>query len=131
MKHFFILVFFFAPLFSNAQAHLGSTLSDLKSKYPEKTFKMFSTDDGSKYTIARQAYGDFVYYFDTETRLTNLCIQIPHSMAGLNTQIEIYNIKYVIISDTKWKAYFEEGGKINIELVYDKDFKKRIFTYIN
>jgi len=52
-------------------------------------------------------------------------------MTALNAQVEIYNKKYVIISETSWKAYLEGGGLMKINLTYDKDYKIYVFSYTN
>lgn len=127
-KSIFVLIIFF-PIIGKAQAHLGVSLSGLKTRYPDKDFKIEYTSGGIKYTTAEQPLGTFVYFFDKETDLTNLCIQIPHSLPALNAQVEIYNKKYVIISDTKWKAYLDGGGIMNIKLIYSEDYETYIFIY--
>lgn len=131
MKKIFFAFILAFPLFANAQAHLGETLSGLKARYPDKYFKIEYANDGTKYTTAEQPLGTFVYYFDKETELTSFCIQIPKSMTALNAQVEIYNKKYVIISENKWKAYLEGGGILNINLSYDDDLESYIFFYSN
>ncbi len=76
-------------------------------------------------------YGTFFYYFDKETGLSNFCMQVIDKPTYLNGQVEIYNKKYVIISDTKWKAYLEDGGIMNIELSYNAEYKVYVFYYTN
>lgn len=120
-----------SPIISKAQAHLGSTFTEIKSKYPDKNFKINYTNEGDKYTIAKMGLGDFIYYFDKETNLSNLVIQIPNNMTALNTQVEIYNKKYVIVSEVSWKAYLEGGGIMYINLQYNKDLDSYIFYYTN
>jgi hypothetical protein len=117
------------PLFANAQAHLGESLNGLKARYPEKYFEVKSTTDGTRYTMAEQALGTFVYYFSNETGLTEMCIQIPDDLQALNTQVELYNKKYVILSETSWKAYLEGGSTMNISLIYNDEYETYIFYY--
>lgn len=125
-----ILAFLMAlPLIGKSQAHIGSTLADLKARYPDKTFKIEYANDGTKYTTANQTYGTFVYYFDNETGLTKFCIQFPDNMTALNSQVEVYNKKYVIVSETSWKAYLEGGGIMKINLTFDEKSKLYIFYY--
>lgn len=131
MKKVIFALILALPMICKAQAHLGESLSGLKARYPDKYFKIEYTNDGAKYTSAEQPFGTFVYYFDKETGLTNLCIQIPKNMQALSAQIEVYNGKYVIISDKKWKAYLDGGGILNINLIYDEDFESFIFVYTN
>ncbi len=129
MKKIVFLIILIIPFLGKTQAHLGSSLSDLKAMYPGEAFKIEYADDGTKYTSADQLLGTFVYYFDKETNLTFLCVQIPNDLEALNTQIEIYNKKYVIISDSSWKAYLNGGGTMKINLTYDEDFETYMFYY--
>jgi hypothetical protein len=58
-------------------------------------------------------------------------MQLIDEIPYLNGQVEAYNKKYVIISDTKWKAYLEGGGILNIELTYNDENKLYVFSYKN
>ena len=129
MKKIALIFILLIPFLGKTQAHLGSSLSELKSNYPEKTFKIQYADDGTKYTTADQLLGTFIYYFDKETNLTFLCVQIPNDLEALNAQIEIYNKKYVILSDSSWKAYLNGGGTMQINLEYDEEFETYMFYY--
>jgi len=124
-------LFLALPLIGNAQAHLGESFSGLKARYPDKHFIIEYTDEGTKYTSAEFNLGTFIYYFDKETNLTEDCIQIPHNMTALNAQVEIYNNKYVIVSETSWKAYLEGGGIMNINLTYESEYDIYVFYYSN
>lgn len=121
----------FLPLFGIAQAHLGSTLADIKAIHPVKNFQIKYTSSGQMYASAEMYYGEFVYYFDKETGLSTACIQIPDNMSSLNAQVETYNKKYVILSETSWKAYLEGGGLMKIDLTYDEEYKIYVFSYSN
>jgi predicted PolB exonuclease-like 3'-5' exonuclease len=129
MKKIVFLIILIIPFLGKTQAHLGSSLSDLKAMYPGEAFKIEYADDGTKYTSADQLLGTFIYYFDKETNLTFLCVQIPNDLEALNAQIEIYNKKYVIISDTSWKAYLNGGGTMKINLTYEEEFETYMFYY--
>lgn len=129
MKKLIFALILMLPLLGKAQAHLGSTLTDIKAMHPEKVFTVDYTNDGTKYAITDMPLGTFVYYFDAETGLSNFCMQIPNDMTALNTQVEIYNKKYVIVSETSWKAYLEGGSIMKINLTYDEENKLYVFTY--
>lgn len=131
MKHLIVALILSIPFLSNAQAHLGSTLSEIKAMHTDKIFTTDYTNDGTKYASVEMPLGTFIYYFDGETGLSNLCIQIPNDMKALNTQVEIYNRKYVIVSETSWKAYLEGGGLLKIDLEYKEAQKLYVFYYTN
>lgn len=113
----------------NGQAHLGASELDIRREHPNNKWKTDFTNKGVKYISSDMIYGNFVYYFDKETGLSDLNIQIPFSQASMNGQVEAYNKKYVITSDTSWTAYLEDGGIIYIKLVYNEELKIRYFTY--
>jgi len=129
MKITFFVLFIFLISFANGQAHLGSTENKIRNIYPDKTWTAKYADNGKRYISADMQYGNFTYYFDKETKLSDFCIQIPFSIATLNGQVEAYNKKYVITSDTSWTAYLEEGGILYIKLVYSEELKASYFTY--
>jgi len=129
MKNIILLIVLLIPNLSKSQAHLSATLSDIQSMHPDKVFKSGITDDGTKYTSTEMVLGTFIYYFDGTTDLSYLCIQIPSNMTNLNTQVEIYNKKYVITSKTSWTAYLEGGGMMYIRLKYSEEDKMYLFYY--
>ena len=129
MKNLIFALILMFPLIGNAQAHLGSTEKEIRNLYPDKIFEVGYTDDGQKYISAFMIYGTFVYYFDKESGHSNLCIQVIDNMIYLNGQVEIYNKKYVIVSDTEWKAYLEGGGLLKIKLEYNAENKIYVFYY--
>lgn len=131
MKKLIIALIVMLPMIGKAQAHLGSTLTDIKAMHPDKVFTVDYTDDGVKYAYTDMVYGTFFYYFKKETGLSNLCLQIPFNMNTLNGQVEAYNKKYVIVSETSWKAYLEGGGLMKINLTYEEDIENYVFIYTN
>ncbi len=129
MKKAILSLIFALPLICNAQAYLGSTASEIKANQPDRVFKTDYAKDGTKYMYTEMTLGTFYYYFDIATGLSNMCMQIPNDLTALNTQVEVYNKKYVIKSETAWKAYLEGGAIINIKLKYDEDTKLYVFYY--
>ncbi len=129
LKILFFVIFGMFPFLGKSQAHLGSTIAEIKAIHPDKIFTTKFTNNGIKYIYANMTFGTFYYYFDKESGLSNLCLQIPDNMNALNAQVEVYNKKYVIISETSWKAYLEGGGLMKINLKYDEDIKGYLFIY--
>jgi hypothetical protein len=131
MKKILFALILLLPLLGKAQAHVGSSLEDIKAKHPENVFTINYSKDGQKFATTDMSYGQFFYYFDKVTDLTAYCLQVPKSMIALNAQVELYNKKYVIVSDTSWKAYLGNNAKMNIHLVYDEKYEYYVFTYSN
>jgi len=129
MKKVIFALILMLPLLGKAQAHLGATFTDIKAMHTDKVFTVDYANNGQKYAYTNMYYGTFYYYFDKETGLSNFCLQIPHDMTALNAQVEVYNKKYVIVSETSWKAYLEGGGLIKINLIYDEEYKLYSFHY--
>ncbi|MBK7443098.1 MAG: hypothetical protein IPI65_16765 [Bacteroidetes bacterium] len=116
------------PVAINAQAHLGLTETEIKALYPYNTWVSDYATDGTKYISSDMLYGNFVYYFDSNG-LSEYCLQIPSSMVNLNTQVQIYNQKYVITSTSSWTAYLEGGNIMYIRLKYDSQYELYSFQY--
>ena len=131
MKNLIFTFIILLPLFSKAQAHLGSTAGQIKTMHSDNVFYTSYTKEGAKYIYTSMPLGTFFYYLSTETGLSNVCVQIPENMVALNAQVEIYNKKYVILSDTSWKAYLEDGGVMKINLNYNEKLELYIFYYTN
>lgn len=129
-KKIFYLVFLLMPIWGKAQAHLGSTLKEIRERYPDKEFDIDYTNSGGKYAQVKMPLGTFIYYFNDEN-ITYMCIQIPEDMPSLNAQVEIYNKKYVVVSETSWKAYLDGGGIMKINLTYNDEYKLYVFYYTN
>ncbi len=131
MKKIIFALIVMLPLLGKSQAHLGSTLAEIKAMHTDKVFTVKYTDDGQKYAFANMYYGVFYYYFDKESGLSDFCMQIPNNMTAVNSQVEVYNKKYVIVSETSWKAYLGGGGMMKINLQYNKEYDLYVFYYTN
>lgn len=118
-----------AYIISFGQAHLGLSESEIKSLHPDNVWTRNSTKKGIKYIVSDFFYGTFAYYFDSESSLSDWVIQIPFNNIKLNGQVEEYNKKYVITSDTTWTAYLDGGTRLYISLLYDEDNKNSYFSY--
>lgn len=126
MKKLFICLVF--PFIVKGQAHLGATESEIRSMHPDNIFSKDWTKDRQKYIMTKMPLGTFIYYFD-DNGYTNFNIQIPTTLQDANYQVEIYNKKYAIISETSWKAYLDGGGIMKIELIFDETLNTYIFRY--
>ena len=131
MKKFIFVLMAIFPFLVSAQAHLGASISEIKSYHPDQTWEVSYTTDGIKYISTAMSLGIFGYYIDNSTGLSYFCVQIPNNMVALNAQVEIYNKKYVITSKTTWSAYLEGGGIMNISLKYNDESKMYMFYYVS
>ncbi|MDB5110358.1 MAG: hypothetical protein JWR67_1472 [Mucilaginibacter sp.] len=131
--HLFVLLLtgLMYSLGASAQAHLGITELEIRNSHSDLIFKSSTTTSGSHFIYANMSLGTFFYYFDKSTGLADHCIQIPNDLTSLNTQVEIYNKKYVVTSKKSWTAYLEGDGMMYIKLLYLTEQKTYYFTYKN
>lgn len=117
MKYIFlILALVFSMSYTKAQGRIGYSEWEIRSEFPEKTFKSGNDKDGDKWIEMETDISSVRYYFnalhDWNCYLTMI---IPDNQAALNFLVEKYNKEYVIISETKWKMYGNNGiTKINL-----------------
>jgi hypothetical protein len=117
-KIFILLLFVLLRLFVYSQARLGWTETQIRNDFSTVYFTTAYTDDGTKYIYGMYNGSNLAYFFD-ENGLCDFVVLYPEDQGALNYFVELYNRKYVIISDTKWKAYLTNGGVVNIELKND------------
>ena len=131
MKKILMCLCVLISIYAKGQANIGETEYGIRQYFSDKKWSTGYTDEGVKYISSDMTYGNFSYYFDKESGLSYLNIQIPFSILTTNGQVEAYNKKYVITSATSWTAYLEDGGMIYIRLLYSEKNKLRYFTYSN
>lgn len=111
---FFIMILFNSKSFS--QSRLGYTESQIRSEFSEQVFSTSYTEKGTKYIHFTNERLLAMYFFNEEN-ICFLCSATPLNGGVLNYMVENFNKKYVIISDTSWKYYTENGLIIYIDLV--------------
>ena len=100
------------------QVRLGYSASEIKSEFWESSYNQKSgyDDDGDYYISIKIENATVVYYFNSD-KVCYLTFIIPDNQGALNFYVELYNKRYVVVSETKWKMY-SENGIANIELLY-------------
>lgn len=129
MKKICFLIIILVPLIVKSQALLGFTIKEIKANFPNNDFEMVKTDDGAVIYKTEFNHGSFFYLFDKKTLTTDMCVLYPNNTTNLNALVELYNKEYVIISESSWKAYLENGVIMKVDLFYDKEDKIYYFTY--
>lgn len=107
----------FMPYFLVAQARLGYTESEIKAAFPKEEFKSGFTEDYQPYIYFENQNIICFYYFNDE-KTSFFCKIFPLYKSTLNYLVEKYNKEFVIISDTHWK-YYTENGIIYVDLVFE------------
>lgn len=129
-KALFILYFVFIPFIVTAQISIGSTIEELRVKFPNMSFDLKTSPSGV--LTAWSGYGEnvLIYLFDKNKEVYKVHEIIKaENTSFLNGQVNAYNKKYVIVSDKSWKAYLPNGKIMKIVLEYDKTVNQHIFTY--
>lgn len=104
---------------SFGQARLGSSAKEIKQEFADAKYALkenYGTEGVYSITL-RNNLATVIYYFDSE-KICGRTIIIPDNEAVLNAYVENYNKNYVVINDTKWKMYSNDGISY-IELVMD------------
>jgi len=112
-----------------SQALLGFSIEDIKANFSENSFEKIISDNGRLMYRTEFEHGDFIYVFDKETLLSNTCMLFPNNLANLNALVELYNKEYVVVSDSSWKAYLDNGTIMKVELIFDTKNKIYFFVY--
>lgn len=131
LKKLLVLLVVLFPFIIKAQANLGYSVSEIEALHPDNLFKLDYTTEGKQYIYSDYTLGTFYYYINPETKVSDMCLQIPNNITDLNTQVQIYNRNYVVTSDTTWKAYIEKGAIMYIKLKYSAKYETSSFVYTN
>jgi len=121
-----LLLLLLLPALTFGQGAVGLTLHELKESYPEKTFRTDYIEEGTIY-ITEFGCATFSYFIRKNEDVIDFCIAWPQGDRCLSAYVENFNNKYVILSDSHWKAYLE-GYTMDILLEYNNDGRYTI-TY--
>jgi hypothetical protein len=125
-KIMFSLVFILLNTFVFSQARIGYSELQIRNEfyyckfdtnYNEKGQKYIGTGDFEKYFI--------IYYFD-ENNICYACTLMPKTTGYLNYFVEKYNNDFVIISNTQWKFY-NENGIMFVTLIFGSEITYFLF----
>jgi hypothetical protein len=106
---------------TDAQARLGDTEWEIREEFSEKTFTSGYSKDGDKWLMMETSLSTVGYYFGKESDWKcYMTIVIPDNQTALNTLVEKYNREYVIISETEWKMY-GNNGIMKISLIFAEE----------
>ena len=123
-----ILIFTLFSLFSYSQSRIGFSKTEIKSEFSHYDYTSGITDDGTEYLQIKAVQSYNIYYFNDYGFCYAVAI-FPRTQGDLNSFVQDYNSKYVIVSDSEWKAYVNKGGILSIKLFYDEDIQASFFIY--
>lgn len=112
-----------------SQSRLGSSRSEIFTEYISDNPKFHTTDDGVSYMTVMLGRAHVSYVFNSNN-ICIMCTIIPLTQGDLNSYVELYNTKYVIVSSTSWKMYSENGSIASVELQSSDDTPMFIWTII-
>jgi len=130
MKHFLLSIALLAILITGtSQARLGYSEKEIRKELYGVELEVSNSDDET-YTLGfESAYGAFFYIMDTNTKICEFCMYVMNSQGSVNAMVESFNGKYVILSDTEWRAYTDAGGMVDIALQYNYEHGLYAFIY--
>jgi hypothetical protein len=127
------LLLLLCPTWLWAQARLGWTEEQIRAEFSDAEFEIVFSEEPLKLgddvvlskRILQVKFGDkkiVSYYFNSEG-ISKLVSIHPLTEGVLHGMIELYNKKYVIVSDTEWKFYGKGGVlKIRLALLENGDY---------
>lgn len=126
MKWIFTLLLTTFVVFANAQARLGYSFDEIENEFIE--YKQFhkSTAEYNYLIVYRETLSN-IYYFDNNNDCFKSII-IPNDDGVLHQMIEEYNSSFVIMSKSKW-TYYTDGLIVNIQLIWDPEFRNYYFLW--
>jgi len=111
-----ILLLLLIPTFGSSQARLGSTRSQIYTEFAELIPTFSNTSDGMEYLVVNIEDIMVLHYFNEEAVCTTSVIY-PETQGALNSLVELYNNRYVVISPKSWRMYSSAGNYADVKLV--------------
>lgn len=96
-------------IFGFSQSRLGFTEDSIRKEYYLKDFTVVVATDSSRRFIAWQDDDIISYYYFDKEGLCDLCYVQMKNNGVLNGYVERFNKQYVIVSNTEWKLYSDNG----------------------
>lgn len=129
---FFLILNVFS-LSSFAQFYLGLSTNEAKRQIQANAgvYTQIKTAHSSDGTISfgwTEDLWDGVLFFNHEG-FSNMFVMIPKNQVVMNTTIQNFNEKYVVVSNTQWKVY-SRGATYQVDLIYVKSFGKYAFYVV-
>ncbi len=121
MKKYFLILFLSLSMGLSAQVRLGSSASDVNSEFSDSRYEKKSGYIDDIYYIDFKADRATVTHIFDNSSVAVMVFVYPNDQGALNYYVEMYNEKYVAVSDKEWKMYSKDGGIANISLIFDED----------
>jgi hypothetical protein len=126
MKKTLTALLLIASLSAKSQTRLGSTESEIKSEFNDKTFLTYYTKSGNRVIYYRDADKEVGYLFEKTKSYCTLCTIQPLKQGMLNYYAEKFNKDYVIVDETHWKWY-NNSSVVNISLIQEGSYSYFLF----
>lgn len=128
MKKLILLLLALLPYVSNAQSLFGYSPAEIKAKWPTEQFtydKWGENKDLIMMSFIKDNMG-IAYFFnkDNESVVTSVS---PLTQGQLQTLVELYNKRYVIINTTTWRFY--DSGSVYLCKLTQTDNGKYHFIW--
>ena len=104
----FLFLLYSGLAMSQPQPFFDYTPSEIRQKRPNAVWNYDKWGDNNDLMSMGYDAGDvFVIYLFDENNLSVVTSIVPKTQGNLQTLVEIYNSRYVIINSKKWKFYQE------------------------
>jgi hypothetical protein len=110
----------------NAQARLGSTISEIREEFSSIKFEEGLTNGCIVWLKFNFENKEISYYFGSNGSCVLTTIT-PQSQGTYNAMVEKFNRQYVILSESKWRMY-SDSEIVDISLVFPNEGKS-YFTF--
>ncbi|MDZ4203460.1 MAG: hypothetical protein U1C46_01460 [Bacteroidales bacterium] len=106
----FLISILILSLQANSQGRLGYSASQILDEFSQPDYNLENgyDNDGDYFIKVKYERADVFYYFKTSDSCY-LTLVAPESDGSLNSYVEAFNNRYVIISSVNWKSYSAQG----------------------
>jgi hypothetical protein len=117
-KLLLIILFSILSIAAYSQSRLNYSANEIREEFSDSKYNLKSNfDKNGNYYISILTGSSTVFYYFNAERTCIATFIVPDNQGALNSYVETYNNKYVIVSPTQWKMY-SNNGMCEIKLVY-------------
>lgn len=116
-------------IIGKAQMYVGQHLNDIKEEYDFGKLEYHAENHNYSYGVTNPDDGTYFMYFLTEGLICYLTVIHPASSGELQAWIQSLNNKWVIVDNTHWRLYRQDGNIMQAESEMVKDIKGPVITF--
>jgi hypothetical protein len=114
-----ILLLQFSTLI-HSQVRLNSNKFEIKSEFSDEKYALKEMNiEGIDAISIVTEIANVLFMFNSEEKC-KIAIIVPHTQGDLNYYVELYNNRYVVVSENEWKMY-SDNGIAKIDLLFNAE----------